>query len=1778
VRTLRTQGKALALTLLGLGVSLAQAATPPNTIITNTATATYQVGGSPVTANSSVQTTTSARTPATIEFLQYVPSGSAGTVEQVNTASCGGSPLPNPTYLFGSVTNLTVPGTLRLAPATHYSGGDSLFIRVTDYDQNQNASAIETIVVTVTSPTGDSEIITLSETGVSTGVFIGYLPSTNAAATANNCTLSVSGSQTITASYTDPADAVPTVTDTALVDPFGTLFNSSNGSAINGAQMSLIDDLSGLPTTVYCNDGVTVLAQPVTSGSPTNCDATMASGGYHFPRVAPGSYRLAVTPPATYAFPSSVAPASLPGGYTVVGIPGNGASYGTAFVISAGPAQKIDVPLDPSSGSLQIIKTAGKSVIGIGEFLSYTLSIRNNSPSTATAVQISDRLPQGFRYQKGSARLNGNALPNPTISKDGRSLVFTIGDIAANTTVTLRYVVMATSGTPIGDATNSAVAVAPNSSNTAKVTVTVQDDLFSQKALLIGRVIVGSCDDRVENDDKGLAGARVLLENGTYVITDREGRWHMDNISPGTHVVQLDLDSLPEDYEVVACEENTRFAGRSFSQFVNVRGGTLWRADFHVRKRPAESICVNQTMRPADGAVELEITYPVSSLSTSVTLMVPEGTTVADMKLNGAALKVEQTGNVVVTRLPARARNMRDVLRFGVNPNTGEIRALVRVQPQGLPGQSLPAMTFNLATQEPVSQCAAVAMAMTTPEAPRKAPAQKQLQLVEQLPYDEKWLAAAPPGLEWLHPRADFLPAIPSAKIAVKHEPTQRIEMRVNGQIVSPLNYDGSLRNAAGTVALSTWRGVELSERNNTMEMRVFDATGQLVKSETRTIHYADKPARVELVESQSRLIADGKTPPVIAVRIRDTEGYPVRRGLNGEFQLNEPYQSAERAEGFERDPLSGRIGGSARFEVTADGIALIELLPTTQTGEVVLGFRFRDIAPQEVRTWLNPAEREWVLVGFAEGTSGHKTLSGNTENLRDANVDDKLYDDNKVALYAKGSIKGEYLMTVAYDTAKQTGASTSNLKQAINPNQYYTLYADATQPQFDAASASKLYVKIEKARFYAMFGDYDTGLTITEFSRYTRTLNGVKSEYQGDRVAYNAFAAQTTQGYHRDEIPGNGTSGLYRLSVGNIIVNSDKVRIETRDRFHSEMVTSVRVLTRYLDYDINYQSGTLSFREPVPVTDGLLNFVYIIAEYESNDSSDQRMTYGGRAAVKPTDQLEVGMTHIHEGNVGAPGNLTGADATYKLDDKTRVKAEVAGSSRTTSGQKQDGDAWKLEVVREDKDLTGRVYARQQDENFGLGQQSGQESGTRKVGADARYKLTDNVAVQGEVFQQNVLTTGAQRDVAEGRVEWRDQTILTYAGARSARDQFETTSDKKSEQAIAGASWLMPDQRTTLRAGVEVDVSGNGGQSSDYPNRYTLGADYKLTAQSTLFAEQEFARGEDLSADTTRVGVRTKPWTGGELAASVGSQTFNDAERLYGNMGLVQRWQINENWQTDFSIGRSKTLQSKGAVQLNSNVPLSSGSLNGSNDYTSASVGVQYKESDWSANTRLEWREAETEDQLNWFAGVQRKLDAGRSVAGGLSVYDSDTKDGVHTSKSDVRLSYAYRPNDSQWVWFDRLNFITDRYSDSSSSENAHKLVNNFHANWIPNRKVQYSFQYGAKYVFDRIDDKDYDGYTDLLGFEARRSLGKKWDIGAQASGMHSWNADTLQYSMGVSVGYLAFENAWLALGYNVIGFNDNEFGAAGYRAEGFYIALRFKFDQDTFGLNRPGSIVTMNR
>ena len=55
-----------------------------------------------------------------------------------------------------------------------------------------------------------------------------------------------------------------------------------------------------------------------------------------------------------------------------------------------------------------------------------------------------------------------------------------------------------------------------------------------------------------------------------------------------------------------------------------------------------------------------------------------------------------------------------------------------------------------------------------------------------------------------------------------------------------------------------------------------------------------------------------------------------------------------------------------------------------------------------------------------------------------------------------------------------------------------------------------------------------------------------------------------------------------------------------------------------------------------------------------------------------------------------------------------------------------------------------------------------------------------------------------------------------------------------------------------------------------------------------------------------------------------------------------------------------------------------------------------------------------------------------------------------------------------------------------------------------------------------------------------------------------------LPISAGFALGYNMFENFWLSMGYNFVGFYDQDFAAAEYTRAGTYMRFRFKYDQNS--------------
>lgn len=1925
------------------------AATLPGTNILNTATAVYTSGASTTpllaTSNTVTVTTVDLRTPSTLELFQYAPASPAAvpvvvTPTAFSTTTSTAGPfvsLPTPTAADGTAINIAPGGTaLPLVSVTQYHLGEPVFIRVTDLDQNTDPLIAQTIVITLRiAATGELEILRLTETAPDSGVFTGFIQTGPAPVAATNGTLNVQAQDSVTVAYTDAFDGTDASSSAVLVDPYGIVFDSTTGQPVNGATVTIVNAATGAPAAVFGDDGISVFPSAVVTGG-TTTDAvgrvySFPPGGYRFPYVTPGQYRLTVSPPAAYRAPSVVPDAVLqvlPGGPFALVTPG---SRGEAFFVDPGPALHIDIPIDPVISGLYVRKTALKQTAGIGDFVPYQVIVENaNTMAPVPAVSLRDRLPLGFRYRKGSAKLDGSAASDPAISPDGRTLTFALGDMAAATQHVIVYVAEVGAGSRQGKALNTAVAVgSPNVvSNTATATVTVIEELFHSTTTIAGRVSVDGCDDPERSEREGLAGARIVLEDGTYVVTDRNGMYHFRGVTPGTHVVQLDLDGIPQKYEVLLCEENTRFADNGFSQFVDLQGGALWRADFHLALRPkevgevsielrtpvnkGEAEATEEAIRARKDIIKYSIPIHVSSVparNLRITVLLPEGATYRDGSsvLDGKTVADPHiTAGAVTFRIAKAPAHWDGLLQFdALVPVSGALGPLLSQAvltadtPQGK-GERTPVVNTELVRVEkdyevtvpdvvlhPEFQCGSAALSQADKEylddligrlrnanitrirvtghtdalpiserlcklyqdnyvlsqarassvgnylaqALHLEPGQiafegkgpdepvasnstengrarnrrvelrvttmrtvvltdiqtriissgaKALATVGLHPgetwapdstlenerasktpaaFDAQWLKTAPAGFAWLWPRNNNHPSIPSTKVAVKHDPRTSVTLFKDGVPVDPLYFDGTLKRQDDAVAVSTWNGIHLVEGDNRFEIVETDEGGAELRRETRTVHFSGTPVAAVLDKERSRLIADGKTPPIIAVRLLDKDGHPAREGILSEYTVDPPHLPNRLVEDLQRSPLTASASERQLFTVGEDGVALIELAPTTRSGEAVVRIPLA-VGSQDIRAWLKSQDRDWILVGLAEGTAGYNVAHGNMETMGGSDVEDRYYQDGRVAFYAKGRLKGEWLLTLAYDSAGGEARDQRGLYQTIDPDKYYTIYGDATDQRADAPSAKRLYVKLERDQFYVLFGDHDTGLTVTELSRYSRNMTGFKSEYKSDRADLTVFASDTNQAFVKDEIRGDGTSGLYRLSRRNILINSETVVIETRDRFRSELVLSTQRLTRHLDYTIDYEAGTLFFKSPVFSRDGSANPLFIVATYESNDDADQAWTYGGRGAVRFLDnRLEAGATHVHEGRTGGEAELTGIDAVAQLTEHTKVRAEVAETRTEQLGASTEGNAYLAELTHRSPKMEGSLYVREQDGTFGLGQQNGSETGTRKMGFDLAYRFTDAMSVKTIAFRQETLLTGAVRDMAEIQSRYAGQRYEYFAGLRHAEDTFGTGEVRASEQVFAGFRYRVTD-RLTVRAQHDETFADRGGNSSDYPTRTTMGADYQLGMTAVLYADQELTSGTDKDTSTSRIGLRATPWTGAQVGSTMEQQATESGTRLFSTLGLKQGWQVNRQWSLDAGFDRSATIRGTGEFLPNPNVPPASGG----EDFTAATLGAGYRQVNWSWTGRVETRTSPSEDKVGIFTGAHGEPGDGVGLAASYRGYRSETAAGVIRTDGDLRLGYAYRPRETRWIVLDRMDLLTSSTRGSYIDYRNWRVVNNLVTNYKVRGTGQVSLQYGAKFVEETIEENDYRGYTDLVGIEGRYDITKKADIGLRVSKLTSWSIDQGQYGAALSAGFTAAKNFWLSVGYNITGFYDRDFSQADFTAKGPFIKLRMKFDQVT--------------
>ncbi|MCB1673394.1 MAG: DUF11 domain-containing protein [Pseudomonadales bacterium] len=1522
------------------------------------------------------------------------------------------------------------------------------------------------------------------------------------------------------------------VTAFVLVDPFGVVFDSQTNIPIQGAivRLARIENGKEVPYELRDDNGKLCEVDKDADEACKKIQTTGADGAYRFPFVPATNkttsfYRLIITPPVGYAYPSVVPASELVSKFSrVINIKG---SYGGDFdVTDPENAVQVDVPMDPpaaNSSSLFIKKTASRANAELGEFIDYTVTVRNVSinKTDINNVVVTDTLPKGFSYVSGTGRV-ANIKQEPTAGA-ASVLSFTIGNLGANTEVIISYRVHIGAGALHGDGINRAQAQGITPVNSlvvqsaiAAAKVKVSAGVFTQEGFVTGKVYTDCNRDGVQGlEEIGVPNVRLVLEDGSYVVTDVEGKYNFYGLRATTHVLKLDRTSLPQDVEII--EQNVRNAGDPSSRFVDLKAGELHRADFAITTD--NGTCSGEAM----GEIYA--------------------------RRNQGDTAIGELERALKTDLPFETNNPSDLRSL---PASGCVN--YTGNECGLHGKAkMPALLSGAKTTN------------------------KEQDDVERVPTSSDTRSLESYVQEAANNQLDILnltdgQVLPYAqtRILFKGALGATFELSVNDKVLEEKSMAIKMAIPDTRTEAREYLGISLKAGENRIALKQFDALGN--PRGVRVIHVKapDNLANVSIESEQKVVEANGSNEILFNIKLTDKAGLPVTSRTAVTLESD--------AGRFRATDLDPKTQGVQLF--IEGGEFKVKLVAPTQAGEAKVRVSSGTLKA-ETNIRFVPELRPMIAAGIVEGMVSFKNFNpakvapayandgfeAELQSLASGN-DGKLNASGRAAMFLKGKVKGEYLLTLSYDSNKETD---QRLFRDIRPDDYYPVYGDAAVRGFDAQSTSKLYVRLDKGRSYVMFGDYTTRIENSEglsLGQYNRSLTGVRAHYATDDFKATTFVAQTKAKQKVIEKPALGVSGPYTLdNVDGLRVNSEKVEIIKRDRNNLGLIIDVQPQARFTDYEFEPLTASIYFKSPVPSLDANLNpyFIRVTVEVEEEGGEDYWLG-GAQVEKKLGDKLTVGAATVHEDDPVAAYQLNSANAVLKLAENTKLVAEVAQSDREN---KAAGQASRAELVHAKGRINARVYYGESDTDF-ENSASPLSSGRAESGVKLQVNMDSWGTLSTEAIRTENTFTGGVRNGIKATL---NRTINQYLSAELGGRVYDETAVPANNTNLG----VTPYEGKTIHTKLNIKIPkveaaslyGEYEQDIDHSERkiIALGGDYRINQQSKLYARHElssslngsFALNDQQQRNTTVVGVEGDYMRDGRVFSEYRVRDAVNAQDVEAAIGLRNRWYLTEGVRLNTNFEQVRTLEGSD-----------------SSDAIALSLGLEYLSSPlWKATGKIDLRWTDNSDTILNTLGLAYKWSRDWTLLG-KNIFSLADNHGVNVGdrlQNRFQLGAAYRQVDTnRWDALTKIEYkLDDDQTSLSSIKEKEAYIFSTHWNYHPVRRWTFSNQYAAKWLTDSSANISTDSFTYLIGGRVLHDITERWEASLQAGWLNG-DIGGNRLVVGAESGYLVTTNLWLSLGYNWLSYEDADLVGTDFTVDGAYLRLRFKFDEDLFGANKPAT------
>jgi uncharacterized repeat protein (TIGR01451 family) len=770
----------------------------------------------------------------------------------------------------------------------------------------------------------------------------------------------------------------------------------------------------------------------------------------------------------------------------------------------------------------------------------------------------------------------------------------------------------------------------------------------------------------------------------------------------------------------------------------------------------------------------------------------------------------------------------------------------------------------------------------------------------------------APGTVQILSPVANSVVMTPALELTARVALNWKVKLEVNGEQISEKNIGTSRLDQKNQVATFTFVSIGLRPGPNRARVIPVGPDGAAGRAEDLTVMGRGPAERLEIVPEKTAIQAGGRDSTVVKIRAIDKWDHPASDNQVAiETSLGQLARMEEKTTNDDGGIIvSGTLvpqtdlGQPQKMELPEShsqlvvplvgGEARIKLIGPGDPGEARLHALAGQIEAESSVRILSET-RPTILVGLAELSFGRGVpeigLRGEQGSFR-----------NRMSFFFSGRVWKQNTLTLAYDSQRPINRTTGHdrLFRTDPLDRAYPLFGDSST-RFEAAqSNSKLYVRFEHDRSYAMFGDLDADLNDLALGGYTRKLTGVKLHLEnssGDFVTVTGARPDTS--FAREVFPA-GSLGLLFLARGDILQGSETVTIEVRDRRNPEIILSREVLSRSIDYTLNATTGELLLLRNISTFDSALNLKQIVVTYEHRASGLTSSVYTARGRKNFAGLgLKLGFSAVVQRQEAAPSFMVGGiDGEKSLPHRGSLRfawatsqgdiSEGVNLSGFNSGEStHDGNAFTVELRQPLNYHEAAVHARFASASAGFLNPFGSTvtPGSRRGEVTFDFKPRRGAALRFGIIEESNHTANVDNQRFTFSVAG-DQVVKERYRFHLGFDHRSFTDDLNARSTNSNLFTAGAQIQLTDKIDVAIKREQNLGEADPtYPNQTTFAANYKVNLWTKIFFTQRLA-----SAPIVPIGDVSQT---GFAAANSRRETALGVESRFGKYtSFVGRYQL----------------------------------------------------------------------------------------------------------------------------------------------------------------------------------------------------------------------------------------------------------------------------------------------